>query len=127
MCTRGERGQQGNRLTQVPEWMGSLFADYRFAEDGPLGGVGLGGGARYVGVSYGDTANAYRVPGYTLYDLFLRKAFASGIVLSVNARNLTNHRYVALCSSASSCSASSASRAPPTSPSRAPTSGASPR
>lgn len=101
--TRGAKGQQGNRLTQVPDWMGSLFADYRFAEGGALGGVGLGGGVRYVGVSYGDTANAYRVPGYTLYDLFLRKAFASGIILSVNARNLTNRRYVALCSSASAC------------------------
>lgn len=101
--TRSVAAQQGNRLAQVPEWMGSLFADYRFAGNGALGGVGLGGGARYVGVSYGDTANAYRVPGYTLYDLFLRKAFADGIVVSVNARNLTNHRYVALCSSPASC------------------------
>lgn len=101
--TRGDAGQQGKRLAQVPKWMGSLFADYRFAEDGPLGGVGLGGGVRHVGVSYGDTANMYRVPTYTLYDLFLRKAFASGIILSVNARNLTNHRYVAQCSSPAAC------------------------
>ena len=43
------------------------------------------------------------MPSYTLSDLFLRKAFASGIILSVNARNLTNHRYVALCSSPSAC------------------------
>ena len=87
----GCRGRQRHRARGI----GALPRDE--------GAGGLGGGARYVGVSYGDTANAYRVPGYTLYDLFLRKAFASGIVLSVNARNLTNHRYVALCSSASSC------------------------
>lgn len=101
--TRSTPVEQGNRLAQVPEWMGSLFADYRFADGSALGGVGLGGGARYVGVSYGDTANAYRIPGYTLFDLFLRKAFSDGIILSVNARNLTNHRFVAFCSSPAAC------------------------
>jgi iron complex outermembrane receptor protein len=101
--TRSAASERGNRLPQVPDWMGSLFADYRFGEGNVLRGVGLGGGVRYVGVSYGDTANAYRIPAYTLFDLFVRKAFADGIVLSVNARNLTNHRYVALCSSPASC------------------------
>lgn len=101
--TRGQAGEQGKRLAQVPGWMGSAFADYRFAAGGALAGVGLGGGVRYVGVSYGDTANAYRVPDYTLFDLFLRKSFANGIILSVNARNLANQRYVATCSSPASC------------------------
>jgi iron complex outermembrane receptor protein len=38
-----------------------------------------------------------------LFDLFLRKAFADGVILSVNGRNIANKRYVALCSSPASC------------------------
>ena len=98
----------GNSLSGVPDVMASLFVDYQF-EDGPLEGVGLGGGVRHVGESYGDTANTLDIPSYTLVDLMGRYDFAAlnadweGWVFSVNARNLANEAYVATCSSVSSC------------------------
>ncbi len=98
----------GNTLPQVPEYMGSLWLDYRFQE-GALRGLGLGGGVRYVGETYGDTLNTFDIPDYTLYDVFLRYDLGElahslkGASFSFNARNLGNERYVATCSSVSSC------------------------
>jgi iron complex outermembrane receptor protein len=100
-------GQRGNTLAAVPESMASLFVDYRF--QGALEGLGLGGGVRYTGESYGDVANNLVIPDYTVYDLFARYDFHSlgsgveGLSLSANVRNLTNERYVATCTSTASC------------------------
>lgn len=99
-------GQQGNTLPQVPDWMASAFIDYRFR--GGLRGLGLGGGARYTGDTFGNVDNSIALPGYTVYDLFARYDFgaggrAAGLSLSVNARNLTDKRHVATCSSARGC------------------------
>jgi iron complex outermembrane receptor protein len=92
--------QLGNDLDQIPDWMGSLFLDYRF--QGPLDGLGLGGGVRYVGESFGDVVNTFAIPSYTLFDAFARYQFDNGIILSLNSRNLANKRYVALTSAVSS-------------------------
>lgn len=100
--------QLGNVLPVVPREMASLFVDYRLPE-GPLQGVGAGGGVRYNGRTYGDTANLIRIPDYTLFDLFLRYDFGAGqsvregLALSLNARNLFDRRYVATCGSVASC------------------------
>src|SRR5690606_15254600 len=93
-------------LPQVPDWMASAFIDYRFR--GALRGLGLGGGARYTGDTFGNVDNSIALPGYTVYDLFARYDFgaggrAAGLSLSVNARNLTDKRHVATCSSARGC------------------------
>lgn len=101
--------QLGNVLPIVPKVMASLFVDYRLPEGSALHGFGLGGGARYTGRTYGDTANLFRIPDYTLFDLFLRYDFGAGssrkegLSLSLNARNLLDKRYVATCGSAASC------------------------
>lgn len=98
----------GNELSGVPDMMASLFVDYRF-DEGALDGFGLGGGVRYVGESYGDTANTLEIPSYTLVDLMGRYEFGAlnpdwdGWVASVNARNIANEAYVATCTSVSSC------------------------
>lgn len=47
---------EGNRPYNVPEHTASLWADYSF-KSGELKGLGFGGGARYVGSSFGDDAN----------------------------------------------------------------------
>jgi iron complex outermembrane receptor protein len=94
--------QLGNKLIQLPNWMASLFVDQHF-DEGALAGIGVGGGVRYTGVSYGDTANTLKIPSYTLYDLFLRYDFGdrdpslAGWSTSVNAANVTDKRYVASC------------------------------
>ncbi|MFC3053109.1 TonB-dependent siderophore receptor [Kordiimonas pumila] len=98
----------GNELASVPNYMASLFVDYRFTKGG-LNGTGVGGGTRYVGSTYGNSANTMEIPGYTLFDLFARYDFGvknqslDGLIFSVNVRNLTNKRYVATCTSVASC------------------------
>ncbi|TNE62609.1 MAG: TonB-dependent siderophore receptor [Alphaproteobacteria bacterium] len=100
--------QLGNKLAAVPDYMASLFIDYRLPE-GVLHGLGLGGGVRYVGETYGDANNTLAIPSYTLFDLLVRYDFGAdnerleGLVLSVNLRNLANERYVATCTSVASC------------------------
>ncbi|MFT3976882.1 MAG: TonB-dependent siderophore receptor [Sphingomonas bacterium] len=101
-------GQVGKRLPQVADWLASAFVDQRLRH-GPLAGLGLGGGVRYTGPTYGDTANALRIPGYTLFDLFVRYDFGEanpalgGLSASVNMRNVANTRYVATCGGTAAC------------------------
>lgn len=59
--------EKGKRLTQVPAQFGSLWVKYTVPE-GRLKGVGIGGGARYTGYTYADTANTFRVPGFVVGD-----------------------------------------------------------
>lgn len=99
----------GNRLPQVPDWQASLFVDYRLRQ-GPLEGLGLGGGVRYTGESFGTITNApaLAIPSYALADLFLRYDVPDGGPLdgfsfSLNARNLFDKRFVATCTAVSAC------------------------
>lgn len=100
--------QLGNVLPQVPDRMASLFLDYRFAA-GALDGLDIGGGARYVGESFGDTANTLAIPSYTVFDLLARyelgalSADLDRWTVTMNARNLANRRYVATCGSVAAC------------------------
>lgn len=82
---------QGKRPYNVPEHTGSLWADYTF-KNGGLKGFGVGGGARYVGSTYGDSANTLRVPGYTLFDAMVHYDVDSWR-LQLNASNLLDNRY----------------------------------
>ena len=100
--------QVGNTLPIVPDWLASLFIDQRI-RSGALAGVGFGGGIRYTGNSFGDTANTFAIPDYTLFDLFARYDFGAanprlqGLSFALNARNIADKRYVATCGSAASC------------------------
>lgn len=100
--------QLGNKLPQVPEWMASLFVNHTI-HNGGLAGFGFGGGVRYTGESFGDTANALAIPSYTLFDLFVRYDLGEAIpslgraTFSVNARNIGNERYVATCTAVAAC------------------------
>lgn len=51
-----------------PRHLASLWLDYRLPQ-GPLAGLGLGAGARYIGASYGDKLNLMRNPAATLFDV----------------------------------------------------------
>lgn len=62
---RSNDGNTGNRMIRVPDWMGSMWVDYTF-HGGPLAGLGMGAGVRYVGPTYGDTANYLHIPGYAV-------------------------------------------------------------
>ena len=98
----------GKVLPQVPDWQASLFLDYRF-RNGPLEGLGLGGGVRYTGDSYGDAANTILIPGYTLvdaaihYDLSYLDPKLKGVNVAINATNLFDKYYVATCQNLNAC------------------------
>ena len=102
--------QLGNELPQVPKSMASLFVDQRIA-NGPLSGLGFGGGVRYTGKSFGDISNSatLAIGDYTLLDLFARYDFGkvnprlAGLTASINARNIGDKRYVATCTGTSAC------------------------
>lgn len=99
---------QGNTLTQVPANSAAAWLDYRF-DAGELAGLQLGSGVRYLGTSYGDPANTFKVPATTLvdmavsYDLGQLTPQLKGTTLAVNVSNLTNQQYVASCTSAMYC------------------------
>lgn len=92
----------GTAPSGVPNNAASLWAYYTF-RDGALNGLGLGGGVRYVGSSYGvmETVSGAQVsvPGYTLVDAALKYDLAAidkrlkGATLSVSATNLFDTDY----------------------------------
>ena len=85
----------GNRLTSVPQHMASLWLDYT-VQDGPARGLGIAGGVRYVGASFGDNLNraiiendprAY-LDAAIRYDLENVDPSLKGFRFQVNATNL---------------------------------------
>lgn len=95
---------KGNRMAQIPRNQATAWADYTW-HTGPLAGFGAGAGVRYVGDTYGNTANTDfgHVGSYTIYDAsvhydlgYLNSAL-KGASLAVNANNLFNKDYLATC------------------------------
>ncbi len=91
----------GKTPTNTPELLVSGWADYTF-KDGPLAGFGFGGGVRYIGSSWADTANTLEVPAVVLGDLALHYEWQNWRT-ALNVVNLTDKIYVASCAAASSC------------------------
>lgn len=92
----------------VPSNQASGWADYRF-DAGALAGLKLGAGVRYVGSSYGDSLNNFKVGATTLADAMFSYELGHAIpamqnwVLSANVSNLFDKRYVSYCQSAALC------------------------
>ncbi|WP_158666535.1 TonB-dependent siderophore receptor [Salinibacter altiplanensis] len=84
---------EGDRPTQVREQMGTGWADYTL-QDGPLAGLGLGGGVRYLGPSFGDTPNTLKAPGVTLFDAAVHYDW-EGIRIQMNVDNVFDNEHVA--------------------------------
>jgi iron complex outermembrane receptor protein len=100
--TRSNDGFVGNYLVNTALDQASLWAKYTWY-DGPVAGLGIGGGVRYVGRSFGDAANTILIPDYTLFDATVSFDFKylrpdlKGWSAQVNATNLTNRYYVSSC------------------------------
>ncbi len=99
--TKANDDTLGNRPESVPVNMASAWAD-KEVSTGPLKGFGLGAGVRFVGSSYGDNGDTYLTPGVTLFDAEMHYEFR-GLQFSVNASNLFNKTYVAICQGETSC------------------------
>jgi iron complex outermembrane recepter protein len=113
----------GTRQLGTPEWLASGFVSYDFGRNaavtGPLGGLKLGGGVRYVGGSDGTTQYAvinglatfqrFTTESFTLvdavigYDLGKASGALTGFSLAVNAANLFDTRHVSACPFNNSC------------------------
>lgn len=89
--------KKGLRPASVPRHMAGLFVDYT-VRTGPLAGLGLGSGIRYVGSSY-NAANTIKIGGYTLVDAVVRYDLGQlsqdlkGLRASISATNLFDKRY----------------------------------
>lgn len=99
-------GNQGNELIMVPEWSGSLWADYTF-QNGGLEGLSLAAGVRYTDETYGESANLFVIPSYTLWDAAIRynvgKIGSVSTQLALNINNIEDRTYVSSCTGPSSC------------------------
>ncbi|WDY59942.1 TonB-dependent receptor domain-containing protein [Pseudomonas sp. PSKL.D1] len=84
------------------------WGDYTF-QGGPLEGLRLGAGARYVGSTFGDSANSFKVDSYTVVDTLVAYPLGKldhsldGLEVSLNATNLFDEEYVAGCFSTVGC------------------------
>lgn len=93
---------RGKTLPYVALDTVSLWGKYTWY-DGPVAGLGIGAGIRYVGTQFGDSANSFVVPSYTLFDAAISYDFAylrpdmKGWSAQVTATNLTNRYYVSGC------------------------------
>lgn len=91
---------KGNSVEQVPRNMGSLWGDYTF-NDGPLSGLTLGTGGRFIGSSYGDPANTFKVGSAAVMDAVVKYDLArfglAGSSVAVNVNNLLDRDYVSSC------------------------------
>ncbi|WP_039051638.1 TonB-dependent siderophore receptor [Bordetella avium] len=99
---------QGKRPYGVPEHQASVWTRYQLQE-GPLAGLGVGAGVRYLGSSWGNDKNTFKVPSATLVDLMLDydlgrlTASLKGMQVALNVSNLFNKEYVASCYDDSWC------------------------
>ena len=87
----------GNEMPNAPAHNASLWANYGFGNDSALEGLRVGGGVRYIGTRFGDTANAYEMEDVTLLDLQTSYDVTEDIAVSLNVTNLTDVAYVANC------------------------------
>lgn len=98
--------QLGRRPAGRPVNQASAWADYAlpFAP-----GLTVGGGVRFIGASFGDPANTFSVPSYTLVDGFARYDLSAlqpslhGVDVSLNVQNAGDERYVTNCDAATQC------------------------
>jgi catecholate siderophore receptor len=78
----------GNRITLLPEWSGSLWTTYG------LGNLTLGGGLRFTDRVYVNTANTIQAPAYHLIDALASYAVNRYLTLRLNVYNLTDELYI---------------------------------
>lgn len=100
---------QGNRFAFVPRHQAALWLDYTLQTGTAWDGLSFGAGARYTGQTYGDNANVYSIPDYTVFDAAMRYDFGKadpkleGLKASVNISNVFDKKYVSTCIASTGC------------------------
>ena len=104
----GNPAVEGNEQPFVPNKQGSAWLNYVF-QNSALRGLGLGGGVRYIGESFGEVANNFESSSVTLFDAALSYDVGAlsqsmdGAQLSLKANNLMDKEYVSWCISSTGC------------------------
>lgn len=99
---------QGKYQYGVPRQSASLWADYTL-HGSVLQGLGFLGGVRYVGSTYGDNVNSFKVPAFTLldaavrYDVGAAEPSLRGLKVQLNISNLLDKSYISACTSDTTC------------------------
>jgi iron complex outermembrane recepter protein len=88
-------GNAGKVPVTVPRHRASVWANYT-VQTGEWQGFGFGGGVRFVGATYGDDANTFKVPAATVLDSVVSYTMGN-YRFSINVNNLLDKRYVASC------------------------------
>ncbi|OWT68175.1 MULTISPECIES: TonB-dependent siderophore receptor [unclassified Achromobacter] len=87
--------EKDKRPIGTPAHTASVWTDYTL-HSGPLAGLGANIGVRFVGSSFGDAANTFTTPSYTVVDAGLHYTMPHWD-FSLNAANLFDRKYVASC------------------------------
>ena len=85
----------GNRFTQIPEHIFSMWSDYTVPR-GRFAGLGVGIGVRHQGSNFGDAANTIKVPSFTVADAAVHYEW-DRFRVAVNLQNFTDNTYAATC------------------------------
>jgi iron complex outermembrane receptor protein len=99
--TEANDGTKGNQLALVPKNQATVDANYSIV-DGVLAGFGIGGAARFIDKHYGDAANAWQTPSYTLVDANAHYDLPDGAQtwrFQLTANNLLDREYISVCNS----------------------------
>ena len=98
--------EQGKRAVYAPRNQASAWLSYD-VKSGPLDGLTLGSGVRYVNGITSDRLNTHTLPSYTLVDMAigydLSKVGIKGLSAQLNVNNLTDKSYIAAFNSLSYC------------------------
>lgn len=92
--TRGNAAlPAGSALLNIPRHSASLLSVYEF-RDGPLAGLGVGGGVNHVGSRAGQADNpAFRLPSYTTVDALAYYRITKNVRVNLNVLNLFDKEY----------------------------------
>lgn len=97
------RSEQGKFVPYVPRNMFSVFADYKLPKK-LVRGLGINWGMRYIGFTYADDVESYKVPSYVLFDVGAHYDFGDqfpilrGLRAQLAMSNITNKYYETSCS-----------------------------
>jgi len=101
-------GTEGKTPARIPTHMASAFASYT-VPGGALKSLTAGVGMRYIGTSYGDAKNTFKVGSVDLYDAMVSyqlgelNSSLKGASVQFNVNNVADTKYVASCASDTAC------------------------
>lgn len=93
LANAGDPAQVGRPLPGMSPHTARLWLAYTSDRSGPLGGLGVGGGARYVGKSTAQADVNLELPAYTVADAGVWYQW-SRVRASLNVRNLFDEDYI---------------------------------